>query len=144
MSSDTEIKNLLETEQEPFTLKGWDDNPYNFDDLCDEHQKVAKYILEYSKNTKDKDLFEASIAQQFKLNEEITIDKDKNPLVKKIQEEGCFVAIQGYVTETNSDGKTVKYPVVSFNADVRQYEKVYRSLLLEMKEFYKNNPDALK
>lgn len=144
MTSDNEIKDLLETEQEPFELKGWDDNPYNFDDLCDEHKKIAKYILQLSKNINDKKLFENEISQQFKLDKEVVIDKDKNPLVKKIQEEGCFVAIQGHVTEKVSDNEIVKYPVVSFNADVRQYEKVYRSLLLEMKEFYKNNPDVLK
>ena len=75
-----------------------------------------------------------------------TIENDKSGaiLVKKIQDEGCYVAIQGYVTEKVTDKKVVKYPVVSFNADIRQYEKVYRALLLEMKNFYKNNPEALK
>lgn len=144
MSSDTEIKNLLETEQETFTLKGADEVPYDFSDLCEEHQKIAKHILGLSKTINDKSFFENQIEQQFKLKDEIVIDKDKNPLVKKIQDEGCFVAIQGYVTESDKDNKVFKYPVVSFNADVRQYEKVYRALLLEMKEFYKNNPDALK
>ena len=144
MASDNEIKDLLETEQEPFKLKSWDENPYNFDDLCGDHQKVAKYILLLSKNIKDKKLFENQVSQEFKLSEEITIEKDENPLVKKIQEEGCFVSIQGYVTEKVSDNKVMKYPVVSFNADIRQYEKVYRALLLEMKEFYKNNPETLK
>ncbi len=144
MASDNEIKDLLKKEQEPFTLKSWDENPYNFDDLCDEHQKVAKYILECSKNIQDKELFQNQISQEFKLTEETTIEKDTNPLVKKIQDEGCYVAIQGYVTEKVTDKKVVKYPVVSFNADIRQYEKVYRALLLEMKNFYKNNPEALK
>lgn len=144
MSSENKIKDLINTKQEDFRLKGADDYPYTFDDLCEEHQKVAKYILGLSKEIQDKSLFQNQVEQQFKLNDEIIVDKDKNPLVKKIQDEGCFVAIQGYVTEGDKNNKVIKYPVVSFSADVRQYEKVYRALVSEMKDFYKNNPEALK
>ena len=43
MSSDSEesIKDIVNTEQEEFRLKGADDYPYTFDDLCFDHQKVA-------------------------------------------------------------------------------------------------------
>lgn len=146
MSSDTEksIKDIINTEQEQFRLKGADDYPYSFDDLCDEHQKVAKTILAMKDVFKDPKQWETEVVRQFKLAGENVINKDENPLVKKIQETGTYCAIQGYVTETNKDGSITKYPVVSFNADVRQYEKVYRALLQEMKDFFVNNPEALK
>ena len=38
----------------------------------------------------------------------------------------------------------VKYPIVSFVADIRQYEKVYRKILFDVKQFFIDNPEALK
>ena len=146
MSSDSEesIKDIVNTEQEEFRLKGADDYPYTFDDLCYDHQKVAKTILAMKDFYKDPKQWEIEVRRQFKLDGENVLNKEDNILVKKIQECGTYCSIQGYVTETDGNGVIVKYPVVSFNADIRQYEKVYRALLQDMKDFFVNNPEALK
>jgi hypothetical protein len=146
MSSENEetIKDIANTEQEEFRLKGADDYPYTFDDLCFDHQKVAKTILAMKDFNKDPKQWESEVKRQFKLDGETVLNKDDNILVKKIEECGTYCSVQGHVTETDKEGKIIKYPVVSFNADIRQYEKVYRALLQDMKDFFVNNPEALK
>ena len=44
----------------------------------------------------------------------------------------------------NENGKIIKYPILSYIADIRHFEKVYRNILQNMKEFFKKNPEALK
>jgi len=140
-SENDDIKNALTTEQEEFKLKGADDYPYDFSDLCDEHQRVAQTILDMYDRVQDKNIFKHQIKTQFKLGKEIFVNKDENPLVKHIESQGCFCAIQGHVTEADKDGNIVKYPVVSFVADTRQYEKVYRSLVEQIKEYFVHKDD---
>jgi hypothetical protein len=137
-------KEYLKKKQADFELKGWNENLYNFDDLCEEHKKVAQHILTTLEETKgDKILFEQLIKTQFQLLGEKEIKKEDNPFIQLIEKEGSYCAIQGYVTEVE-DGMLVKYPVVSFIADIRQYEKVYRKILLDVKQFFIDNPEALK
>jgi len=144
MSSEDDIKNAITTEQKEFSLKGADDYPYDFSDLCDEHQKVAQTILSMYEQVEDKNIFKHQVKTHFKLGKEIFVNKDDNPLVKHIQSQGSFVGIQGHVTETDKDGNIIKYPVISFTADTRQYEKVYRSLVEQIKEYFVHNGDNVK
>jgi len=137
-------KEYLKKKQKNFKLKGSDENLYNFDDLCDEHKKVANNILETFNEVKgDKLLFEQTIKTRFKLLGEKNIKKEDNPFVQIIEKEGTYCALQGYVTEVEN-GMLVKYPIVSFVADIRQYEKVYRKILFDVKQFFIDNPEALK
>ena len=140
---ETTNKKFLKEKQKKFKLKGWDENPFDFDNLNEEHQAVAKTILNIFKDCNDTEIFKYQITTQFKLKGETLIDKNTNPLVKIIEENGFNVALQGHVTE-NENGKIVKYPVLSYIADIRHFEKVYRNILENMKEFFKKHPEALK
>lgn len=140
---ETTNKKFLKKEQKKFKLKSWDENPFDFGNLNEEHQAVAKTILNIFKDCNDKEIFKYQITTQFKLEGETLIDKNTNPLVKIIEENGYNVALQGHVTE-NENGKIVKYPILSYIADIRHFEKVYRNILENMKEFFKKHPEALK
>ena len=48
------------------------------------------------------------------------------------------------VDEKKENGEIIKYPVLSYIADIRHFEKVYRNILENMKEFFKKHPEALK
>jgi hypothetical protein len=136
-------KDYLKNKQKSFNLRSWDDCPYNFDDLCEEHQKIAKFILQLSKEFNDPKVFEDYIVKSFKLKGEKLIDKLDNPLIRIIEEEGVICSVQGFVTEIENN-QIVKYPVVCFTSDVRQYEKVYRRLLSDMKQFFLENSNLIK
>jgi len=136
-------KKFLKKKQKNFKLKGCDENIFDFGNLNEEHQAVAKTILNIFKDCNNTEIFKHQITTQFKLNGETLIDKKTNPLVKIIEENGFTVALQGYVTE-NENGKIIKYPVLSYIADIRHFEKVYRNILENMKEFFKKHPEALK
>jgi hypothetical protein len=140
---ETTNKKFLKEKQQKFELKGWDENPFDFSNLNKEHQAVAKTILNIFKNCNDAEIFKHQVTTQFKLEGETLIDKKTNPLVKIIEENGFNVAIQGHVTEIKN-GKLIKYPELSYIADIRHFEKVYRNILENMKEFFKKNPEALK
>lgn len=140
---ETTNKKFLKKEQKKFKLKSWDENLFDFGNLNEEHQAVAKTILNIFKDCNDTEIFKHQITTQFKLKGETLIDKNTNPLVKIIEENGCNVALQGHVTE-NENGKIVKYPVLSYIADIRHFEKVYRNILINMKEFFKKHPESLK
>ena len=81
MSSDSEesIKDIVNTEQEEFRLKGADDYPYTFDDLCFDHQKVAKTILAMKDFYKDPKQWEIEVRRQFKLDGENVKNKENPP-----------------------------------------------------------------
>lgn len=136
-------KKFLKEKQKEFKLKGWDENPFDFGNLNEEHKSLAKTILNVFDECNNPEIFKHQITTQFKLKGETLIDKNTNPLVKIIEENGFNVAIQGYVTEIEN-GKIIKYPVLSYIADIRHFEKVYRNILKNMKEFFKKNPEALK
>ena len=140
---ETTNKKFLKKEQKKFKLKSWEENPFDFGKLNEEHQAVAKTILNIFKDCNDTEIFKQQITTQFKLKGETLIDKNTNPLVKIIEENGYNVALQGHVTE-NENGKIVKYPVLSYIADIRHFEKVYRNILINMKEFFKKHPESLK
>ena len=78
-------KEYLKKKQTDFKLKSWNENVYNFDDLCEEHKKVAQHILKTLEETKgDKVLFEQLVKSQFKLLGEKEIKKEDNPFVPSI------------------------------------------------------------
>jgi len=136
-------KELLKTKQKKFKLKGSDDNIFDPNTLNEEHKIAAKTILDIFKNCNNSETFKILVEETFKLKDETIVDAANNPLVKIIHDNGYNLSVQGYVTERENN-KTIKYPIISYIADVRHFEKVYRNILHNMKEFFKKNPEALK
>ena len=78
-------KKFLKEKQQKFKLRSWDENPFDFSNLNEEHQSIAKTILNIFKDCNDPEIFKHQITTQFKLKGETLIDKKTNPLVKIIE-----------------------------------------------------------
>lgn len=110
---------------------------FDFETIKDRDKKVVSEVIDYLKNFKvSKHICEA-ISQKFKLVELPVYDVDKSHFLRHIKKCNLHYEEQGYIKQGEYP-HTIKYPIINVQTEVRNFEKLYASILDEGVEIGKN------
>lgn len=100
---------------------------FDYRKMTDEHKKVAAEITEIIEQWGQKDLA-SFVKQQFELKTVPLFDISNSKFVKKAEEFGLAVNIQGYVHDRDSLGDEIKFPIVLISDDIRRLDDFIDSI----------------